>query len=204
MYAYLSSNGHCLCAVEGYWARHLFKPRLTVLRFSYNIIANNFDYKIYFPFIHLCSKEGGEWDGLENVHKKLAEMWKGFGSVLELEMELFDCVDAFLAFWPLKKFLIKIKSQKESSNFSEVENNIKVEMIFRASISGMFNDKSNLPEQRKAELMHNDQRFFPWLSHLILSKSLHIPYKEQMGKRRLMTICTSMGMSPSQKCKNYR
>lgn len=42
-----------------------------------------------------------------------------------------------------------------------MENNIKVEMIFKADISGMFNDKSNLPEQRKAELMHNDLRFFP-------------------------------------------
>lgn len=93
--------------------------------------------------------------------KKVAEMWKGFGSLLELEMESFDFVDAFLAFWPLKKFLIKIISPKESSNFSEVENNIKVEMIFRAGISGMFNDKSNLPEQRKAKLMHNSQRFFP-------------------------------------------
>lgn len=91
--------------------------------------------------------------------KKMAEMWKGFGSLLQLES--FDFVDAFLAYWPLKKFLIKIKSPKESSNFSEVENNIKVEMIFRAGISGMFNDKSNLPEQRKAELMHNSQRFFP-------------------------------------------
>lgn len=102
-------------------------------------------------------------------------MRKGFCSVLELEMELFDFVDAFLAFWPLKKSLIKIKSQKVSSNFSEVENNSKVEMIFRAGISGMFNDKSNLPEQRKAELMHNDQRFFPCLPHLIISTSLHIP-----------------------------
>lgn len=95
------------------------------------------------------------------MHQKMAEMWKGFGSLLELEMESFDFVDAFLAFWPLKKVLIKIKSPKESSNFSEVENNIKVEMIFGAGISGMFNDKSNLPEQRKSELMHNSQRIFP-------------------------------------------
>jgi len=42
-----------------------------------------------------------------------------------------------------------------------VENNIKVEMIFTAGISGLFNDKSNLPEQKKAELMHNEKRFFP-------------------------------------------
>lgn len=108
----------------------------------------------------------------------MAKMWKGFGSVLELKMESFHFVDAFLAFWPLKKLLIKIKSQKESSNFSEVENNIKVEMIFRAGISGMFNDKSDLPEQRKAELIHNDGRFFPLLPHLILSTSLHIAYKD--------------------------
>lgn len=99
------------------------------------------------------------WTG--KCAQKIAEMWKGFGPVLELGMERFDFVDAFLAFWPLKKFLIKIKSQNENSNFSEVENNIKVEMIFRAGISGIFNDKSNLSVQRKAELMHNDQRFFP-------------------------------------------
>jgi len=55
-----TSSGHRLCVVEGYWARHLFKPRLTVLGFSYNVIANNFDQKIYFPFRHLFSKEGGE------------------------------------------------------------------------------------------------------------------------------------------------
>lgn len=133
-----------------------------------------------------------------------AKMWKGFGSLLELEMESFDFVDAFLAFWPLKKFLIKIISPKESSNFSEVENNIKVEMIFRAGISGMFNGKSNLPEQRKAKLMHNSQRFFPWLPQLILSTSLHIPCKEQMGKHQLMTIYTSLGISLLQKCRQFR
>lgn len=41
------------------------------------------------------------WTG--KCAQKIAEMWKGFGPVLELGMERFDFVDAFLAFWPLKK-----------------------------------------------------------------------------------------------------
>lgn len=91
----------------------------------------------------------------------MAEIWKGFASVLELEMELFGFNHTFLAFWPLKKLLIKIKSQKVSSSFSEVESNIKVEVIFRAGISEVLNDKSNLPEQRKTKLKHSNQRLFP-------------------------------------------
>jgi len=39
-------------------------------------------------------------------------------------------------------------------------------MILKAGISGLFNDKSNLLEQRNAVLMHNSLRCFSWTPHL--------------------------------------
>lgn len=72
-------------------------------------------------------------------------------------------------------------------------------MILKAGISGLFNDKSNLLEQRNAVLMHNSLKCFSWTPHLRLSTSFHISYKEQIGKHWLMTACRNLGISLLQK-----